>query len=269
MKRKVKIVDSMFSHVKYSTIFQESKYMCWDRNILPDEELVIYTDFSVQNVSDKVKHKIAWLLESPDITPQAYDWISKNNKKFDYVLTHQKNFLDRGENFIFSPTGGCWIKPEDQKIYDKTKNISIIASGKRMTHGQKLRHLIIGLYNNKMDVYGRGYSPVEYKLDALKEYMFSVTIENTNKDYYFSEKLIDCFMTGTIPIYFGPPSIGKFFNEKGIIMFQDDDFDIDSLNEELYDNMLPYIRENFEKAKEYIIAEDYIYKNLIENMISK
>lgn len=262
--RKIKIIDNMFSHAKFSTDYQESKYIVWDRGaIFPNENLVFYTDFSLQYVAPRIKNKIAWLLESPDITPQAYKWIESNNKRFDYVLTHQKNLLDRGENFIFSPTGGCWIKPEDQKIYDKSKLISIIVSAKQMTRGQKLRHLIIGKYKNKIDIFGRGYNPVDYKLDALKDYMFSVTIENTNKDYYFSEKLIDCFMTGTIPIYFGPPSIGKFFNEKGVILFEDD-FDLELLNSDIYESMLPYIRENFEKAKEYLIAEDFIYENLIK-----
>jgi len=262
--RKIKIVDNMFSHAKYSTDYQESKNIIWDRGVVSSKsELVFYTDFSLQNVTPRIKTKVAWLLESPDITPQAYNWISDNNKQFDYVLTHQKDLLDRGENFVFSPTGGCWIKPEDQKVYKKSKLISIIASAKQMTHGQRLRHLIVGKYRNKMDVYGRGYSPVDYKLDALKDYMFSVTIENTNKDYYFSEKLIDCFMTGTVPIYFGPPSIGKFFNEKGMILFEDD-FDISSITKDIYNEKLSYINENFEKAKDYIIAEDFIYKNLIE-----
>jgi len=263
MKRKIKIVDKMFSHVKYSTIFQESENMFWDRNIFPSDDLVFYTDFSLQHVNQNLKTKIAWLLESPDITSQSYKWISNNNNKFNYVLTHSKKLLDRGENFIFAPTGGCWIKPEDQKIYKKSKLISTIASAKQMTHGQKLRHLIISKYRTKMDVYGRGYNPVYYKLKALKDYMFSVTIENTNKDYYFSEKLIDCFMTGTIPIYFGPPSIGKFFNEKGMILFEDD-FDISNITKDIYNEKLSYVKENFEKAKEYLIAEDFIYKNLIE-----
>lgn len=71
-------------------------------------------------------------------------------------------------------------------------------------------------------------------------------------------------MTGTVPIYFGPPSIGKFFNKKGIIFFKDNDFNIESINKELYNEMLPYIKENFERAKYYLISEDYIWKNLID-----
>jgi len=267
MKKRVKIIDNMFDHVKYSTLFQESEHIEWDRNnISSNEDLVIYTDYSLKYVTGKIKTKVAWLLESPDITALSHQWIYENNKKFDYVLTHSKILLEQGENFIFCPTGGCWIKPEDQQIYEKNKLISIIASNKRMTHGQRLRHDIIRQHKGKMDIYGRAYNYVDYKLDALKEYMFSVTIENANADYYFTEKLIDCFMTGTVPIYFGPPSIGNFFNVKGMILFEED-FDIDSISADVYESMKPYIKENFEKAKNFIMAEDYIYKNFIEKYL--
>jgi len=226
MKKKFKIIDQIFAHAKYSTDFQESKYIEWDRTPIKDDKIIFYTDYSINNVrfhrpeSDQVN--IAWLLESPDITTQSYKWIESNDYRFDIVLTNNKNLLDSGEKFKFCPTGGCWIKPEDQKIYEKKKLVSTIASAKRMTAGHMLRHQFIQNFRNKMDVYGRGYNPIEYKLIGLKDYAFSLTIENTNKDYYFTEKLLDCFMTGTVPIYWGCPSIGDFFNTDGMIIINND-----------------------------------------------
>jgi hypothetical protein len=129
-----------------------------------------------------------------------------------------------------------------------------------------LRHQSISTFNNKLDVYGRGYNPIDYKLDALKDYAFSLTIENTQEDYYFTEKLIDCFMTGTVPIYWGCSSIGKFFNTDGMITFDNvnDLVDIiEGLSFEKYNYMKDAIKDNFEKAKEFLIAEDYIYKNYL------
>ena len=43
--------------------------------------------------------------------------------------------------------------------------------------------------------------------------------------FYFTEKLLDCFATGTIPVYLGAPDIGKVFNIDGIITLSDE-FDI-------------------------------------------
>jgi len=292
MKNKIKIVDIMFAHAKYSTDYQESEYIEWDRTPIKNDKIVFYTDYSLDqvrppilmNMKDGIKFKspgfgkydpivdnnqvnIAWLLESPDITSQSHKWIEYNNNKFDYVLTHNKELLNRGENFKFSATGGCWIKPEDQKIYDKSKLLSIIASAKRSTYGHLLRHECINKYRSKFDIYGREYNPVDYKLDALKDYAFSITIENTNRDYYFTEKLIDCFMTGTVPIYWGCPSIGDFFNVDGMIIFNSiDDLAkiLDELSFDKYEQMKDAIEKNFEAAKEYLIAEDFIYKNYLE-----
>lgn len=268
MKQKIKIIDQMFAHAKYSTDYQESEYIQWDRTLVnSNDNVVFFTDYSLdQAYLVNNKNKIAWLLESPDITWQSHSWITYNNI-FTTVLTHSKELLDKGENYKFCPTGGCWIKPKDQKIYEKTKLLSIIASGKRITSGHVLRHQVIQRFTNDIDIYGRVYNPIDYKLSALKDYAFSLTIENTKKDYYFSEKLIDCFMTGTVPIYWGCPSIGDFFNTDGMILF--DNIDeltkiLDELSFEKYEKMKDAIEDNFEKAKEYLIAEDFIYKNYLE-----
>ena len=71
-------------------------------------------------------------------------------------------------------------------------------------------------------------------------------------------------MTGTIPIYYGPDCIGDYFNTKGMIIFKDVaemDNILQSLDEDLYNQMLPYAKENFELAKQYILSEDWMYEN--------
>lgn len=266
----VKIVDSLFSHAKYSTDFQESKYIKWDRTpVNKNDKLVIYTDNSLNLVDNKIETKIAWLLESPMVSKSQQNWIKNNSNKFDIIFTSNSDLLDIGEKSKFLPVGGCWIKLEDQKIWNKNKLISIIASNKSYTDGHMLRQNVIKNIH-KMDVYGRGHNFIPYKLKGLKDYMFSIVIENTKKDYYFTEKLIDCFMTGVIPIYWGCPSIYHFFNSDGIITFdniRELDYIISNLNAEIYKNKIHEIKDNFEKAKEYLIAEDYIYEKYLKNYI--
>ena len=259
MKKDVKIFDSMFAHAKYSTDNQDSKYINWVRDQVNSDDTVFFTDGSIKLAQEySIKRKIGWLLESPVVTTSSYEWMKVNYNDFDVVFTHNKELLDLNEKFKFAPTGGCWIFSKDQQIHDKTKNISIIASSKKYLSGHRLRHEVIKKY--PMDVFGRGYKVLENKLEGLKDYRFSFAIENTKEDYYFTEKLIDCFMTGTVPIYWGCPSIGEFFNDKGMIIMNNLDIDINNLNEETYNSMLPYINENFKKAKEFIMCEDYIWK---------
>lgn len=265
--KKIKIYDSNFAHAKYSTDFQNSKYIEWDRLKNYDEnEPCFYTDNFLTHIDTKTKNSYGWLIEPPSINANIYGYIKSNYSKFKNVLTYDKDLLDIGKNFLFYPHGGCWIPPNEQKVYEKNKLISIIASSKNITDGHKLRHQVISKYCNNIDVYGRGYNPVNIKTEALKDYMFSIVIENSKKDYYFTEKLIDCFRTGTIPIYYGCPSINNFFDINGLITFNTihelshilDNF----CKSEYYYSKLDSIKNNFEESKKYLISEDWIVDNL-------
>jgi hypothetical protein len=265
--KKIKIYDSNFAHAKYSTDFQISKYIEWDRLKNYDvNEPCFYTDNFLIFKNGEIKNSYAWLLEPSSINNNIYEYIKNNNRNFQNVLTYDKELLDIGENFLFYPCGGCWIPPNEQIIYEKNKLISIIASSKNSTDGHKLRHEVIKIYRNHIDVYGRGYNPVKIKTEALKDYMFSIVIENTKKDYYFTEKLIDCFRTGTIPIYYGCPSISNFFDMSGVITFnniKDLPHIIDNIcNSKYYFDNLDAIKFNFEESKKYLISEDWIVNNL-------
>lgn len=265
----VKIVDKAFEMADYSSLHQKSQYLKWNRSPLKgDEKVVFYTDHCIPQVNPNVKKKVAWLLEPQERKQKLYDWVKNNRGKFDVILTHDKSLLDLKDNFEFIPFGGCWITQEKQKIYKKSKLISIIASGKKEIKGHKLRHVVIKDMNMKfpsmLDVYGRGYYEIESKLIGLSDYMFHIVIENSKKDYWFTEKLIDCFVTGTVPLYWGCPSIGEFFDKKGIITFHTKKQlykIVKTLNQNTYEDMLPAIKNNFEEAKKYVLAEDWLYTN--------
>lgn len=265
----VKIIDTNFAHAKFSTDYQISKFINWDRsrNIEPNDVLFI-TDNSLYNSENIINNnKIAMLMEPRAINPSIYDWVSVNYGKFKNILTYDKLLLGNCDNGLFYPHCGCWIKEEDQKMYDKTKLLSIIASDKRQTEGHRLRHISIDVLksnNIQIDVYGRRYRPIDYKLESLKDYAFSLVIENSRSDYYFTEKLIDSFITGTVPIYWGCPSIGDFFNLDGMIIFNDIEdllYQLNSLSLEKYKSMLSAVKDNFDLAKKYLIAEDWIFEN--------
>lgn len=82
-------------------------------------------------------------------------------------------------------------------------------------------------------------------------------------DDYFTEKILDCFATGTIPIYLGTKNIGNYFDSNGIITYTDD-FDIKSLTPELYYSKMESINNNFERVKEYEIPEDMMYQKYLK-----
>jgi hypothetical protein len=105
----------------------------------------------------------------------------------------------------------------------------------------------------QVDCWGRGICSFEKKDDVLAPYFFSIAMENCRQDYYFTEKLIDCFMTNTVPIYWGCPSIGEVFLPEGMICFETKDELIDllaTLSESRYREMEDALLENKKRAFE-------------------
>ena len=87
-------------------------------------------------------------------------------------------------------------------------------------------------------------------------------MENDNYPNIFCEKITDCFATGTIPIFWGTPNIGDFFNKDGIIMLED--FTLEDLSIDLYYSKLDAIKDNLERVIEWPISEDCMYLNFIK-----
>ena len=72
--------------------------------------------------------------------------------------------------------------------------------------------------------------------------------ENSRNKNHYTDKIVDCFATKTIPIYWGAPNINEFWNEKGIITFEDENELVNILNnltEEDYFQRLEAIEENY------------------------
>jgi hypothetical protein len=86
-------------------------------------------------------------------------------------------------------------------------------------------------------------------------------VENATFNGYFTEKILDCFATGTIPIYLGSKKITKHFDENGIIFL--DDFDFSKLNSELYQSKINSIHKNYNECMKFVCPEDFMYENYL------
>jgi hypothetical protein len=222
---KFNLVGDTFTHLTngnkgYSVHGKESKYIEWVKD---GGEATFYIDSTLPWawIDPKPGPKYAWLLESRYITPQIVDAVKINPKQyldaFDAIFTHNQELLAIDPKFKWCPAQGFWIK--EPKIY------------------------------------GRGFNEILTKEEGLCDYMFSVAIENGQYETYFTEKLLDCFATGTIPVYLGAPDIGEYFNKDGIIDLTDEFY----ISDELYYSKMEAIKDNLEIAKKMEVLEDFIY----------
>jgi hypothetical protein len=257
------IVDTAFSHGVCINSVERPTSMTWIRGFRDNVPVRFFTDRQINSVElHPADAKVALLLEPFPFEPGGYTVCLKKLQQFKYCLSYDTDYLKKmGERGLFFPHGGCWLRNEDIGIHAKSKSISIIASAKTEMPGHKLRHRIVTEFPGQISLFGSGYAPVTNKIDGLKNYMFSFAIENSQIPGYFTEKLIDCFLSGTVPIYWGAPDIGKFFVQEGMLVFQTvdelraiwDTFTLDT-----YRGMAPAILENFRRARQYQIVEDWL-----------
>lgn len=259
MRDKLYIEDRHFSHSISSSYYNKPKNFDWVRENYQDD-IVVITD--LKNFSKYPGKKVyGWLIEPPNLSYDQYDFAYKNYNKFEKIFTYDKNLLDVSDIFELLPIGGCWIEEDDRLVYQKNKHICTIASNKRILYGHRFRHEIIDKVKN-IDAYGSSYIPFIKKVDVLKDYKYCVVVENEKMDYLFTEKIIDCFQTGTIPIYYGCPSIGDFFDLDGFYVFDtilELEEIINKIDGEDYNRKKEIINKNFLLSKKFLVADDLIY----------
>ena len=264
LKHKFNIIGNTFNYTdgmpKCSVWSKESKNIEW---VNDGGEGTFYIDSSLPlALRDNVKGpKYAWILESAAILPQVTEWVKEFSndvqETFEVIFTHNDDLIKiNPDKFKWVPAQGTWIK--ELKLYEKNKMISMIASNKSMCDGHRNRLNWVDRFKDQVDFFGRGFdTEIDRKEEGLCDYMFSIAIENASYQTYFTEKLLDCFATGTIPVYYGAPNIGDYFNKDGIIDLSEE-FDV---SEEIYYNKMDAIKDNLERTKKMEILEDFIWEN--------
>jgi hypothetical protein len=174
-------------------------------------------------------------------------------------------------NYDNSHCAGIWWvdRPFDEMVWEndhgtaehlmncsKSRFLTAITTAKRQTAGQKMRYSFLERFHKAapgvMDVWGIDESelresfgddyrgPLPYngpggrhgdKFRGMKDYQFAFCFENCCQRNYFSEKLLDAYLSWCMPLYWGCPNLTDYFPEDSfywidIENFQDDPSDI-------------------------------------------
>lgn len=112
----------------------------------------------------------------------------------------------------------------DRDKSEKTSFCSFVCSN---DNGMKERKYMLDLLNQYKAVSSGGRymnnvgGPVKDKHVFQSRHKFSIAFENCVQVGYTTEKIVESFAAGTIPIYYGNPEIGKEFNTKAFINCHD------------------------------------------------
>ena len=173
--------------------------------------------------------------------------------------------------------GSSWVSWETQPG-DKKFGVGAMFSGKSnpALPGYAIRRRIASLEGD-ISIPSMVYSPkgtwkgesFKYPLPSKKpslDYMFHFAIENCSEEGYFTEKIVDCFTSYSVPVYFGDPRISDIFVADGIVVLDEGDIakQANVLTPELYRDKLAAILENRRRAERYWHFEDNIVQTLKE-----
>ena len=270
--KKIKLLDDTLNPYDYLSHHVVPSEPVWKRDMeSPDVVVGIANNGMRQLDNYSGVIKCAWVLEPEIINGEDYQYTINNQDKIDYIFLHdlRKKEYFNGNKFVYIPHGGTHLRNEDIQIHEKNKLVSMIFSNKQWNGYHSFRHEIYPSVQDRVDGYGTGCGKyIQYKSEGLNSYCFSIAMENFDSPGLFTEKVVDCFLSGTIPIFYGSDDIGNYFNKQGFFQFktlEELNNILDNISFEVYNNMKEYVIENFEKAKEYMFPEVTI-KNFLNSL---
>ena len=270
-------------HSSHAPVYSGGRLM-WDRyNFGLRHHL--YTHRAMLETMGHPDKRYGALTETMGVLPEDYLIFDENpglEKDFDRIFTYSKRLLDKLPNASFVPfcanvrldfvARGDGGLRTDGLYATKGKGVSILSSAKvlcplhalRLVTAKKLRRLGLA------DAFGTFDPTLGYvrAYDTLADYRFSVVFENSVDDYCFTEKLTNCLACQTIPIYIGPPGVGRFFNADGMIQLAPDEVgDIEGVlkraTPEFYAERLPAVLDNYRRVARYRNALDFMYEEYL------
>ena len=216
-------------------------------------------------------------LQEPNEYFGLHDWVIQNKHLFDVILTWSDKVLNNCDNAVFIPFGHTWMKSNQyEKQHEKKFEIAHLSGILNKSYGHSMRHEIIAR-QNEMKIPTNFHTTIgdRNNIDDARigketvfgNSQFGVVIENFSHEGYFTEKILDCFLLKTIPVYWGCSDIESRFHLEGIIKFENVDHFIKSINtltKDYYEQRKDIIEKNYQEALKYVDYEQNIVDQITE-----
>jgi hypothetical protein len=262
--------------MKIKTNFFDNKVFEEKLSHLSHIDFSLFVEYAPQTQEELSPINILAIYE-PNEYFGLHDWAIANKDLFNVILTWDDKVLNSCDNALFLPFGHSWFKPDQYEVnHDKVFQISHLCGDLLKSYGHSMRHELM-VRKNEIKTPTNFYQNIgdrhniedarKGKETVFKNSMFGVAIENFSHRGFFTEKILDCFLLKTIPIYWGCTNIGDFFNKEGIIEFGNtDDFIYisNALDKEYYLSRKDIIEENYQKSLQYISYEQNIVNKITE-----
>lgn len=220
---------------------------------------------------------VYWMLEPEVVNPQhSKSGIFKFLKRFKYVMTWNRKLIDYNRVFWLNIPYN-WKMDIDSKVFDNifdekilltniTANKTSLVEGELYSERERAIKWFNDNHSDEFIFYGNGWSKNEYKTyggvcgdkkEIYQKFKFALCIENASIVDCLSEKIMDCLISGVVPIYKGAPNITEYIPANCFI-----DYDKFSCFEDLYNylkNMSEYeYRQYINSIRQFVLNTDEI-----------
>jgi hypothetical protein len=245
------------------------------------DAIVVYEDIDYSWTCKYQSGRLFFISGEPPIV-KVYS--SKFIEQFDCVISAHTNI--KHSNAYLSQQSLPWYLGyefnTDQIHYDfheleslptpsKSKKISFITSNREFLPGHIARLAFLEElqkhYSNEIDFFGKGLNFLNDKSEGLVPYQFSICIENSIIENYWTEKIAVVFLSYTIPVYYGCKNINSYFSSDSYIPIEINKKK-DALNtidriienaDSIYKKMFPYMIE----SRKRLLYEYNIYPMIL------
>jgi len=166
-----------------------------------------------------------WCMIQEPYLPALFDWMIEGHEAFARVFTHHVPSAD--PKYVLSypilpwAVGRSYDELVNAGVPDKTRGVSWVSSNLALLPGHRkrnaLREFLMRENPDSVDIFGRGVRYIEDKWDALAPYRYSLAIENSYSKDYWTEKVADCFLSWTLPLYDGCLNLEDYFEPQSFI----------------------------------------------------
>lgn len=238
-----------------------------------NSDFLIASVFGVNWSQKRTKKKILWSGENwyrmtdKVLNPGGYSFVDLFDMVYSFDYNNVNNhyrlplyLIDTIENEITEYQQ--YRNLSKDQLYDKYKT-SKFCTFVQGNGNCKFRNDYFDSLNKieKVDSYGSLFNNTgktlsrKEKIEVTKDYKFALTFENSEYDGYVSEKIVDGFKSGVLPIYWGGSKVSNDFNSNSFV-------DVNTLGLEKSLDLVNNLNKDFDLYWEYynqpIVSNDLV-----------
>ena len=255
--------------------------------VLPNSIIIVDEYNVLEEIEKNDNINIIYIQVEPKIITDQADVVIKNAYKCTVIYTYDKSIMNNCVNAKKYAYGTTWIEKDYYSKIDVSEKkfmTSVIVGSKNINNAEG--HLFRKLIYDHQDIFIHNHIKLmvyissrqvptltpkkdnkilfDSKIELFDKFQYSIVIENSKQEDYFSEKIIDCLITKTIPIYYGCSNISEYFDTSYWIMLNS--IDVNELNRILGELRDGYYQDNYDNIQSNYV-KSMRYSSLKENLL--